>query len=175
MKQIDCLERHISPGCQMWFSLLSQMIKQVMQRAFMLFLVHWPLLEDGNSISFFVILYVLFTNLISALLYHLYELRYPWCFLQCILFSVFKDFVKCFLLHSGLLLCSGVEKGFKGKVYPRFVKMILSATLTQDPSKISQLDLHHPLLLTSGDKRYKLPKRLESFKLVFTLQRFMTR
>lgn len=53
--------------------------------------------------------------------------------------------------------------------------MILSATLTQDPSKISQLDLHHPLLLTSGDKRYKLPKRLESFKLVFTLQRFMTR
>ncbi|CAL9102767.1 unnamed protein product [Musa textilis] len=60
----------------------------------------------------------------------------------------------------------GVEKGIKGKVYPRLVKMILSATLTQDPSKISQLDLHHPLLLTSGDKRYKLPRRLESFKLV---------
>ncbi|WOL11331.1 DEAD-box ATP-dependent RNA helicase 1 [Canna indica] len=60
----------------------------------------------------------------------------------------------------------GVERGFKGKIYPRLVKMILSATLTQDPSKISQLDLHHPLLLTSGDKRYKLPKRLESFKLI---------
>ncbi|XP_074584962.1 DEAD-box ATP-dependent RNA helicase 1 [Curcuma longa] len=60
----------------------------------------------------------------------------------------------------------GVERGFKGKFYPRLVKFILSATLTQDPSKISQLYLHHPLLLTSGDKRYKLPKSLESFKLV---------
>lgn len=44
--------------------------------------------------------------------------------------------------------------------------MILSATLTQDPSKLSQLDLHHPLLLTSGNKRYRLPELLESYKLV---------
>ncbi|XP_020084688.1 DEAD-box ATP-dependent RNA helicase 1-like [Ananas comosus] len=61
---------------------------------------------------------------------------------------------------------SGVERGFKGKRYPRLVKMILSATLTQDPSKISQLDLHHPLLLTSGNKRYRLPELLVSYKLI---------
>ncbi|KAG9439374.1 hypothetical protein H6P81_019539 [Aristolochia fimbriata] len=60
----------------------------------------------------------------------------------------------------------GVERGFKGKSYPRLVKMILSATLTQDPSKLSQLDLHHPLLLTMGVTRYKLPDKLESYKLV---------
>nr|XP_010920814.1 DEAD-box ATP-dependent RNA helicase 1 isoform X1 [Elaeis guineensis] len=61
---------------------------------------------------------------------------------------------------------SGVERGFKGKSYPRLVKMILSATLTQDPSKLSQLDLHHPLLLTSGQRRYKLPEKLECYKLI---------
>ncbi|XP_020586976.1 DEAD-box ATP-dependent RNA helicase 1 isoform X2 [Phalaenopsis equestris] len=61
---------------------------------------------------------------------------------------------------------TGVERGFKGKSYPRLVKMIMSATLTQDPSKLSQLDLHHPLLLTSGDRRYKLPEKLESYKLI---------
>ncbi|XP_039127177.1 LOW QUALITY PROTEIN: DEAD-box ATP-dependent RNA helicase 1 [Dioscorea cayenensis subsp. rotundata] len=61
---------------------------------------------------------------------------------------------------------SGVERGFKGKTYPRLVKMILSATLTQDPSKLSQLALHHPLLLTSGDSRYKLPEKLKSYKLI---------
>lgn len=60
----------------------------------------------------------------------------------------------------------GVERGFKSKTYPRLVKMILSATLTQDPSKLSQLDLHHPLFLASGNKRYKLPERLESYKLI---------
>jgi len=46
------------------------------------------------------------------------------------------------------------------------VKMVLSATLTQDPSKLSQLDLHHPLLLTTGQRRYRLPERLESFQLI---------
>lgn len=46
------------------------------------------------------------------------------------------------------------------------MKIILSATLTQDPSKLSQLDLHHPILLTSGMKRYRLPEKLQSFKLV---------
>ncbi|OVA09965.1 Helicase [Macleaya cordata] len=59
---------------------------------------------------------------------------------------------------------SGVERGFKGKPYPRLVKMILSATLTQDPSKLSQLDLHHPLFLTGG--RYQLPEKLESYKVI---------
>ena len=61
---------------------------------------------------------------------------------------------------------SGVERGFKGKPYPRLVKIVLSATLTQDPSKLSQLDLHHPLFLTTGKRRYQFPEKLESYKLV---------
>lgn len=61
---------------------------------------------------------------------------------------------------------SGVERGFKDKLYPRLVKMILSATLTQDPSKLAQLDLCHPLLLTTGEKRYHLPDQLKSFKVI---------
>lgn len=60
----------------------------------------------------------------------------------------------------------GVERGFKDKPYPRFVKMVLSATLTKDPNKLAQLDLHHPLFLTTGETRYKLPERLESYKLI---------
>ncbi|KAL6282680.1 hypothetical protein ACE6H2_013609 [Prunus campanulata] len=60
---------------------------------------------------------------------------------------------------------SGLERGFKGKPYPRLVKMVLSATLTQDPSKLAQLDLHHPLFLTTGQKRYQLPEKLQSYKL----------
>ncbi|KAH0649720.1 hypothetical protein KY284_029632 [Solanum tuberosum] len=60
----------------------------------------------------------------------------------------------------------GTERGFKGKAYPRLAKMVLSATLTQDPSKLAQLDLHHPLLLTTGERRYKLPEELKSFKVL---------
>lgn len=60
----------------------------------------------------------------------------------------------------------GVERGFKGKTFPRLVKMVLSATLTRDPSKLSQLDLHHPLFLTTGHRRYQLPDKLESYKIV---------
>ncbi|KAI3455975.1 hypothetical protein Pfo_012638 [Paulownia fortunei] len=60
----------------------------------------------------------------------------------------------------------GVERGFKGKPHPRLVKMVLSATLTQDPSKLAQLDLHHPLFLTTGQRRYQLPEQLKSFKVV---------
>ncbi|KAK6124059.1 hypothetical protein DH2020_042205 [Rehmannia glutinosa] len=64
------------------------------------------------------------------------------------------------------LLFSGVERGFKGKPHPRLVKMVLSATLTQDPSKLAQLDLHHPLFLTTGERRYQLPEHLKSYKVV---------
>ncbi|KAF7850069.1 hypothetical protein BT93_L5884 [Corymbia citriodora subsp. variegata] len=60
----------------------------------------------------------------------------------------------------------GIERGFKGKSYPRLVKMVLSATLTQDPSKLSQLDLHHPLFLSAGRRRYRFPEKLESYKLI---------
>ncbi|KAF8397035.1 hypothetical protein HHK36_018673 [Tetracentron sinense] len=60
----------------------------------------------------------------------------------------------------------GLERGFKGKTYPRLAKMILSATLTQDPSKLAQLDLHHPLFLTTGQSRYQFPEELESYKLI---------
>ncbi|KAI3938369.1 hypothetical protein MKW98_015268 [Papaver atlanticum] len=58
---------------------------------------------------------------------------------------------------------SGNERGFKGKFFPRLVKMILSATLTQSPGKLSKLDLHHPLFLTTG--RYQLPDKLQLLKL----------
>ncbi|KAM1008207.1 hypothetical protein ACFX2A_004774 [Malus domestica] len=44
--------------------------------------------------------------------------------------------------------------------------MVLSATLTQDPSKLAQLDLHHPLFLTTGQWRYQLPENLRSYKLI---------
>ncbi|CAM8964656.1 unnamed protein product [Rhodiola kirilowii] len=64
---------------------------------------------------------------------------------------------------------SGIERGFKGKPYPRLVKMVLSATLTQDPSKLAQLDLHHPLLLTTGPTRYLFPENLKSFKVICEL------
>ncbi|XP_010524536.1 PREDICTED: DEAD-box ATP-dependent RNA helicase 1 isoform X2 [Tarenaya hassleriana] len=59
-----------------------------------------------------------------------------------------------------------IARGFKGKPFPRLVKIVLSATLTQDPSKLIQLDLHHPLFLTTGESRYKLPEKLECYKLI---------
>ncbi|CAA2984515.1 DEAD-box ATP-dependent RNA helicase 1 [Olea europaea subsp. europaea] len=46
------------------------------------------------------------------------------------------------------------------------VKMVLSATLTQDPSKLAQLDLHHPLFLTTGPRRYQLPEQLKSLEVI---------
>lgn len=70
------------------------------------------------------------------------------------------------LIECFWFCCSGVERGFKGRSYPRLVKIVLSATLTQDPSKLALLDLHHPLLLTAGQRRYQLPEKLKSFKLV---------
>ncbi|KAL6500682.1 DEAD-box ATP-dependent RNA helicase 1 [Orobanche hederae] len=60
----------------------------------------------------------------------------------------------------------GIERGFKGKPHPRLVKMVLSATLTRDPSKLAQLDLHRPLFLTTGRRHYQLPEQLKSYKVV---------
>ncbi|XP_051128621.1 DEAD-box ATP-dependent RNA helicase 1 [Andrographis paniculata] len=60
----------------------------------------------------------------------------------------------------------GVEGGFLGKPHPRLVKLVLSATLTQDPSKLAVLDLHHPLLLAVGMNRYQLPDELKSCKVI---------
>lgn len=71
-----------------------------------------------------------------------------------------------FLYLLSKFFCRGVERGFKGKPYPRLVKMVFSATLTQDPGKLAQLDPHHPLLLTTGKMRYQLPEKLECYKLV---------
>ena len=65
-----------------------------------------------------------------------------------------------------ILFHSGVERGFKDKPYPRLAKMVLSATITQDPGRLVQLNLHHPLFLKAGQMRYRLPENLESFKLV---------
>lgn len=60
----------------------------------------------------------------------------------------------------------GVERGFKDKAYPRLVKMLFSATLTRNPSKLSLLELHHPLFLTTGQSRYAFPEKLEFFKVI---------
>ncbi|ONK71161.1 uncharacterized protein A4U43_C04F5420 [Asparagus officinalis] len=76
-------------------------------------------------------------------------------------------------ITSPSMLCSlntrricGIDRGFKDKPYPRLAKIILSATLTRDPSKLSQFNLHHPLLLKSGHKRYQLPENLKSHILI---------
>lgn len=69
-------------------------------------------------------------------------------------------------IYLYLYICSGVERGFKDKPYPRLAKMVLSATITQDPGKLVQLNLHHPLFLRAGQMRYRLPENLESYKLV---------
>ncbi|XP_047088210.1 DEAD-box ATP-dependent RNA helicase 1-like [Lolium rigidum] len=70
---------------------------------------------------------------------------------------------------------SGVERRFKGKCFPRPAKIVCSTTLTQDPSKLSQLELHHPLLIWGASTRlhywncsYRIPTKLESYKLVCT-------
>ncbi|XP_020217264.1 DEAD-box ATP-dependent RNA helicase 1 [Cajanus cajan] len=72
------------------------------------------------------------------------------------------------VFQSGVLRtvrrCGGVERGFKPN--PRLTKMVLSATLTQDPGKLVQLNLHHPLFLSAGKMRYRLPENLESYKLI---------
>ncbi|KAL0352827.1 UNVERIFIED_CONTAM: DEAD-box ATP-dependent RNA helicase 1 [Sesamum angustifolium] len=53
-------------------------------------------------------------------------------------------------------------------IVPTFgvLKTIRSFHLTQDPSKLAQLDLHYPLYLTTGHRRYQLPERLKSFKVL---------
>ncbi|KAK7382900.1 hypothetical protein VNO78_28563 [Psophocarpus tetragonolobus] len=60
--------------------------------------------------------------------------------------------------------CSGVERG--SKPHSRLAKIILSATLTRDPGRLAQLNLHHPLFLSAGKMRYQLPENLESYKLI---------
>ncbi|KAL8152455.1 hypothetical protein V2J09_010215 [Rumex salicifolius] len=58
----------------------------------------------------------------------------------------------------------GTERGFRNKPSPRLCKIVLSATLTQDPGKIAQLDPHHPVLISA--KRYELPETLESYEVI---------
>nr|ACF82599.1 unknown [Zea mays] len=43
----------------------------------------------------------------------------------------------------------GVVCGIKDRCCARLAKLVLSATLTQDSGKLSQLELHHPLLLNT--------------------------
>lgn len=61
-----------------------------------------------------------------------------------------------------------LERGSKGRVHPRVMKFLLSATLTKDPAKIAQLDLYWPLYLapSAEESRYHLPKQLKAFKLI---------
>ncbi|KHN26907.1 DEAD-box ATP-dependent RNA helicase 1 [Glycine soja] len=48
----------------------------------------------------------------------------------------------------------------------RLAKIVLSATLTRDPGRLAQLNLHHPLFLSAGKMRYRLLEYLECFKLI---------
>ncbi|KAG7547408.1 DEAD/DEAH box helicase domain [Arabidopsis suecica] len=82
------------------------------------------------------------------------------------LFPSFTPFVPSAFGSLRTVRRQSVERGFKGKPYPRLVKMVLSATLTQDPSKLIQLDLHHPLFMTTGGSRYRLPEKLECLRLI---------
>ncbi|KAL9328911.1 hypothetical protein ACSQ67_003914 [Phaseolus vulgaris] len=60
--------------------------------------------------------------------------------------------------------CGRVESGFRP--HSRLAKVLLSATLTRDPGRLVQLNMHHPLFLSTGKMRYRLPKNLESYKLI---------
>ena len=42
----------------------------------------------------------------------------------------------------------GVATGSELNLQPRLVKIIVSATLTQDPAKLERLDLHYPRYIT---------------------------
>ncbi|CAK9870887.1 unnamed protein product [Sphagnum jensenii] len=61
-----------------------------------------------------------------------------------------------------------LEQGMKGRVHPRVLKMVLSATLTRHPAKIAQLDLYCPTYIapSADGNRYQLPKGLQTFRLV---------
>lgn len=50
----------------------------------------------------------------------------------------------------------------------RLVKVVASATLTRDPSKIQRLGLHCPryIAVSAEDHRYKLPRQLQEYKLL---------
>ncbi|KAI5067322.1 hypothetical protein GOP47_0017850 [Adiantum capillus-veneris] len=65
-------------------------------------------------------------------------------------------------------LLKGLQRGFDGANHYRAMKMVLSATLTRDPAKISQIKLCFPLLISASaeEKRYQLPEQLQSYKLV---------
>ena len=43
----------------------------------------------------------------------------------------------------------------------RVIKLVVSATLTRDPSKLQRLHLHHPryIATSAADHRYHLPRR----------------
>ncbi|KAF5188333.1 Dead-box atp-dependent rna helicase [Thalictrum thalictroides] len=82
------------------------------------------------------------------------------------IFSHARKFAHSMIGSLKTIRKSGVERGCKGKTSPRLMKMVLSATLTRDPSKLSQLDLYHPLFLTTGPQRYQLPEKLECYKLL---------
>ena len=50
---------------------------------------------------------------------------------------------------------------------PRTVKIVVSATLTRDPSKLQRLALHCPryVATSASGKRYRLPPGLQEFRL----------
>ncbi|WIA32126.1 hypothetical protein OEZ86_002976 [Tetradesmus obliquus] len=55
---------------------------------------------------------------------------------------------------------------------PRLLKLVVSATLTRDPSKLLRLELHYPRYITLADvaHRYAVPKQLSQWRLVVPAQ-----
>ena len=71
-------------------------------------------------------------------------------------------FYYCFITRIGDkgLEAFRVGEGAGGKTVR---KLLFSATLTRNPSKLAPLRLREPLYFTSRDRRYQTPKELKEF------------
>ncbi|KAF6254695.1 P-loop containing nucleoside triphosphate hydrolase protein [Scenedesmus sp. NREL 46B-D3] len=70
---------------------------------------------------------------------------------------------------SPLLPCSGSSSSSSS---PRLLKLVVSATLTRDPSKLLRLELHYPRYITLAGvmHRYAVPAQLSQWRLVVPAQ-----
>ena len=73
-------------------------------------------------------------------------------------------------LISAQRLCRGGLQGDRA-VTPRTVKLVVSATLTRDPSKIGRLELYAPLLLTAAQDEQRCVRRTRRRKCAHVLTR----
>lgn len=76
---------------------------------------------------------------------------------------------------AALRFCSAVRlphSSCSGSSSNRLLKLIVSATLTRDPSKLMRLELHNPryIALTDVQHRYALPQALQQYRVVVPAQ-----